>query len=45
LCWRAFVPRCEKCGLGYFSLVEVFGVPIMAKSWVGSTCPRCGESR
>lgn len=39
-----FVPRCTLCGLGYFSLVELGGVPIIMKSWVGARCVRCGNS-
>lgn len=46
-CWlsylRLFIPRCSKCGLGVFSIVEVAKFPIIVKSWVGAKCFRCGE--
>lgn len=40
---RLFIPRCPKCGMGVFSIVEVAKFPIIVKSWVSSKCFECGE--
>jgi hypothetical protein len=46
LFWFSFyiiaVPRCPKCGLGLFSVIEIKKVPIIVKSWVGNHCFGCG---
>ena len=38
------VPRCPKCNMGYFSMIEIAKVPILVRSWVGEKCSRCGAS-
>ena len=36
------IPKCPKCGLGLFSIIEIFRIPILGKSWVGTHCSGCG---
>jgi ribosomal protein S27AE len=36
------IPRCHKCGYGVFSVLEIKGVPIFAKTTVSKHCSNCG---
>ncbi len=36
------IPRCHKCGYGVFSVLEIKGVPILAKATVSEHCSNCG---
>ena len=46
--WIAFftkyVPRCPKCGLGYFSILEIGKVPIIVTTRFGTKCYGCGAN-
>ncbi len=38
------IPKCSKCGMGMFSIVELGYFPVILKPWVGTNCAGCGES-
>ena len=38
------IPRCPKCGMGLFSVLEIRHVPVIVKSWIGPRCSGCGAN-
>lgn len=36
------VPKCQNCGMGFFSLIEIGSFPVVIRPWVGNTCSSCG---
>ncbi len=37
------IRRCEICGYGLFSIIEIRNIPIILRSWVASHCSGCGK--
>lgn len=40
----AYIPKCQKCGLGYFSEIEMLGFPLVPKFQLGNRCSHCGHA-
>jgi hypothetical protein len=37
-----YIPRCPKCGYGYFSILEIKRVPVIVASRFSNKCYGCG---